>query len=259
MIKLFRKIRQDLLSKGNTGKPAYRTGRPAYRTGRQAYWTGRYLKYAIGEIILVMIGILLALQVNNWNENRLKQKKEYVLLTSINEEFKANKMQLEEVIFNHKRALESCKYLKSLFPIDVKVDNLDSIGKHLFHSTITWTFNPSQGSINGMINTSSFELIRNDELRQILLSWQDLLMDFQEGELEGKNIVSNKMDPFFSMYFDVFLKLKDPRNNLAMLETLNFEYIIGLRFMNLLDIVNGGELQNLERNIDRIIELTTFE
>ncbi len=49
MIKFFRQIRQQLLSENKTGK---------------------YLKYAIGEIILVMIGILLALQVNNWNEIR---------------------------------------------------------------------------------------------------------------------------------------------------------------------------------------------
>jgi hypothetical protein len=55
MIKLFRKIRQDLLSKGKTGK---------------------YLKYAIGEIILVMIGILLALQVNNRNDARKDSIKE---------------------------------------------------------------------------------------------------------------------------------------------------------------------------------------
>ena len=47
MIKFFRKIRQNLLSEGKTGK---------------------YLKYAIGEIILVVIGILIALQINNWNE-----------------------------------------------------------------------------------------------------------------------------------------------------------------------------------------------
>lgn len=49
MIKFFRKIRQNLLMENKTGK---------------------YLKYAFGEIILVMIGILLALQVNNWNEDR---------------------------------------------------------------------------------------------------------------------------------------------------------------------------------------------
>ncbi|RAJ13186.1 DUF6090 family protein [Olleya aquimaris] len=53
MIKFFRKIRQKLFSEGKTGN---------------------YLKYAIGEVILVMIGILLALQVNNWNENRKVQK-----------------------------------------------------------------------------------------------------------------------------------------------------------------------------------------
>ncbi|MDG5493027.1 hypothetical protein [Psychroserpens sp. SPM9] len=56
MIKFFRKIRQNLLSEGKTGKPASRTG--------------RYLKYAIGEVILVVIGILIALQINNWNEER---------------------------------------------------------------------------------------------------------------------------------------------------------------------------------------------
>ena len=49
MIKFFRKIRQNLLVENKTGK---------------------YLKYAIGEIVLVVIGILIALQINNWNENR---------------------------------------------------------------------------------------------------------------------------------------------------------------------------------------------
>jgi hypothetical protein len=53
--------------KNNTSKPGSAVGRPASPTGR-------YIKYAIGEILLVMIGILLALQVNNWNEERKKSK-----------------------------------------------------------------------------------------------------------------------------------------------------------------------------------------
>ena len=59
MIKFFRKIRYDLMEKNKTGK---------------------YLKYAIGEIILVVIGILIALQINNWNEKSKLKNEEIKLL-----------------------------------------------------------------------------------------------------------------------------------------------------------------------------------
>ena len=62
MIKFFRNIRQQLLGEGKTGK---------------------YIKYAFGEILLVMVGILLALQVNNWNENRKHHNEEKVFLSGI--------------------------------------------------------------------------------------------------------------------------------------------------------------------------------
>ena len=62
MIKFFRKIRQNLLSEGKTRK---------------------YLKYAIGEIIHVVIGILIALQINNWNNNMQQDKLERKYLTKL--------------------------------------------------------------------------------------------------------------------------------------------------------------------------------
>ncbi len=60
MINFFRKIRQNLLMENKTSAKA------------SAGKTGKYLKYAIGEIILVMVGILLALQVSNWNQQRIR-------------------------------------------------------------------------------------------------------------------------------------------------------------------------------------------
>ena len=67
MIKFFRKIRQNLLSEGKTGK---------------------YFKYAIGEIILVVIGILIALQINNWNEKRLQKQALKTIYSIIIEDLK---------------------------------------------------------------------------------------------------------------------------------------------------------------------------
>ena len=62
MIKFFRKIRQNLLMENKTGK---------------------YFKYAIGEIVLVVIGILIALSISNWNENRKNSQSETVFLEGI--------------------------------------------------------------------------------------------------------------------------------------------------------------------------------
>jgi hypothetical protein len=67
MIKFFRRIRQNLLNEGKTSK---------------------YFKYAIGEIVLVVIGILIALQINNWNENRKEQVQELNLVKQLFEDAK---------------------------------------------------------------------------------------------------------------------------------------------------------------------------
>ena len=69
MIKFFRKIRQKLLAENKFSK---------------------YLVYAIGEIALVMIGILLALQVNNWNEQRKDRNTEQKILNDLQEYFLVN-------------------------------------------------------------------------------------------------------------------------------------------------------------------------
>jgi hypothetical protein len=57
--------------------------------------TGKYLKYAIGEIVLVVIGILIALQINNWNENRKAHISQKVLLTNFLEDLKADAILLQ--------------------------------------------------------------------------------------------------------------------------------------------------------------------
>ena len=83
MIKIFKNIRQQLLSDGKTKK---------------------YLKYAIGEIVLVMIGILLALQVNNWNEDRKNSIEELAILEGLDKNLILAKKQSETLVSAEKKS-----------------------------------------------------------------------------------------------------------------------------------------------------------
>ncbi|GAA4280355.1 DUF6090 family protein [Gaetbulibacter aestuarii] len=236
MIKIFRNIRQKLLKENKT--------------------IG-YLKYAIGEIILVVIGILIALQINNWNEKRKDTLKEKSVLAAIHEEFLQNRKQLDSVISYHKKSFHACEKLIKLFPIDIEKDNLDSISSYLNKVFYTWTFNPSQGSVNSIISTSSFDIIRNKELRDLLISWPDMVADFQENEIQARQTIYNEFDPFFSKNLDYNFNFKDKRNHLEALSSLEFEYLIRLRYDNLNDVVGkSGSFPIVTKSLDDIIRLS---
>lgn len=91
MITFFRKIRQKLLSQNRVTQ---------------------YLTYAIGEVALVMIGILLALQVNNWNESRKARRTEVKLLNEMSEELLETKTDL---LSDMKKATWSLNFTDSIY------------------------------------------------------------------------------------------------------------------------------------------------
>ena len=239
MIKFFRHIRQSIIMENNK--------------------TSRYFKYAIGEIILVVIGILIALQINNWNENRINANKETAILESIHKEFKQNKKQLDSVISQHKKVHINCAKVISLFPIKSKPDPeaLDSLAAQLWWTYGGNTFNPSQTSIVALASTSSFDIIKNPSLRDLLISWNDLITDYQEEELRSREHIWEQYDPYFSKHFDFNLNFKDERNDFDALQTLEFEYLVKSRYDFVDQILNtSGELQKVQETLDIIIELS---
>lgn len=90
MIKFFRKIRYQLLSEGKTSK---------------------YLKYAIGEIVLVVIGILIALSINTWNQNRITKLKEKKSLIQLVQNLNSNLEQFSNNIENEKDRIKDIEVL----------------------------------------------------------------------------------------------------------------------------------------------------
>jgi hypothetical protein len=243
MIKFFRNIRQNLLSEGKTGK---------------------YLKYAIGEIILVMIGILLALQVSNWNQQRIAAQKEQLLLEALHDEFVENKAQFEKVIARHKSAMASTQFVIAQFPIDPKRINLNTFKEKMNNWGHWISFNPSQGVIRSLVNTSSFELISNPELRKLLVSWEDVLADYKEEEdlaiKDNYEVLLPEITRFLGWGHDY----EDERVGINFLSTLQFETIFFRREDNLKNILGRldideteiSELERIKTTIDRIIELS---
>jgi len=144
--------------------------------------TGKYLKYAIGEILLVVLGILIALSINNWNENQKNKSKKEVLLKALKIEFISNLKQIDTVIYYDYLVLNHTKKLMELGP-ETSIEMIkDSLPYWLQKSDYRWTFDPLNGALRSGISSGEIHLIINDSLSNLLFGWTDFVADFKEGE-----------------------------------------------------------------------------
>jgi len=245
MIKLFRKIRFNLMEKGKTKQ---------------------YFKYAIGEIVLVVIGILIALQINNWNERKKERKKELAFLKEINLDFKSNKAQLDSIIDFNKtnlhagvRLLAIMKMFDPKNPQRTEANDLfaDSIK---IYNNLLWqnkSFNPKNGTVEAILNSSSFDLIKNDTLRRNLISWKDVLGDYLEEEEYALHFLLNEYGPWTRANFEPDID-DDPANTRALFSK-NYRNFINQRCGELYNTLNTVEDEGIIAMIDDIIRLTETE
>ena len=164
------------------------------KTSKPAFAAGRYFKYAIGEIILVVIGILIALQINNWNENRKERQQEQVLLKQLQSEFQSNLEQLDGKIELRKTMSDAS--LKLIDYIDhPEKRQQDSIIKYLAITQIGPTFDPI---INDLVSSGRIQLLQNQTLKEKLSLWTSEIVQVTEEEVLWLDIKSNRFQPYLS-------------------------------------------------------------
>ena len=152
----------------------------------------QYSRYAIGEIVLVVIGILIALQINNWNEQRKEIVQEQKILLQLKLDFNKNLEQLDEKISMRSDIIEAS--IKLLGFIDnPEFVELDSIFFHLSFLITDPTFDPVK---NNLIESGNLHLIRNDSLKLKLTNWSTDVYQLQEIELEYQKIRTEIIIPF---------------------------------------------------------------
>jgi hypothetical protein len=130
------------------------------------------------EIVLVVIGILIALSINNWNEVRKNNTKEQQILTQLKDEYTTNLLQLEQKITNRKKIIEAANNILQYIDESLNI-NSDSLNSQLNIMIGAPTFKPIE---NNLINSGDIILIRNKKLNQLLTTWPSNVDAVQEIE-----------------------------------------------------------------------------
>ena len=185
MIKFFRKIRQNMIKENKVSK---------------------YILYAIGEIILVVIGILIALQINNWNEEKKTNKSISDHLTILKQNLNEDHAQLTQL---HQNMIDNFYYsdslmmqMKTLIPID------NYTSKYLVKLLLEYQFRPNTNAMETMTQSNEIPFLKT-ELQTAILDYYALIKSVQEREHISNTQIQSKYEVYINENYPVIFQ----RNN----------------------------------------------
>ncbi len=234
MIKFFRKIRQQLLSENKFSK---------------------YLMYALGEIVLVVIGILIALQINILNEQRKNNNKEAVILKALHRDFSRNLSDFNRIKQMHINTLQKQDIVLRNVPRLSQPEARDSISKNGASMFVGVTYNASNGVVESLISSGDINLISNDTLKNYLVSWRDVLVDYTEEEYHSAQLWENTIQPYL-IEKGIFYAPTQARNFALLRDTVFLSMLVRKRFLTN-HIVSETEGPNsIEQYLKEIVRLS---
>ena len=232
MIKFFRKIRQNLLMENKTGK---------------------YFKYAIGEIVLVVIGILIALSINNWNSNRIERNSDYQLINALITDLELKNEEVLSDLDYGKSMIQNTKTITGNWSINRRIDSvnlkysIDKLGED------GWFFNDKSPVLDGLTNSDLWKRLPDSLIRQI--------DDIYRGELARVKTSFSKSAEY-ATYCKLNFLMPNGLTN-PSINTLEIYSIVSKNdkeFISNLEVFRGGVLrlnrtfENASKAINELIE-----
>ena len=206
-----------------------------------------YLLYALGEILLIVIGILIAWKINNLNEIRKNRIVEIKIYESLYEELHTNLNVLDSTIVrynNNTLALEnSLRYLGA--SIDLTQETKDLIVQVKFRNT-----NLRNEALNSVNNTTKFEFLENDSLKELITGFPNEITVFNNQEIKIRNIVDNRLKPILEKHISLIDMLPED-NKYSQIRSLG-------QPSNYAALLNSREYQNtvIDQLLQTQIQLT---
>lgn len=236
MLKFFRKIRKNLLSEGKAGK---------------------YLKYAIGEIVLVVIGILIALQINNWNEERKNRIKEKDILLEIAETLEVNAKTLDSSISWGNRFIEMRRTYLSIVR-DKKPYN-DTMQRVFQRMNLGFSRMALSKSGYEMLKISGFDLLKSKSLKKQILRLFEVTypyLELKENDDRLNIIQENVQSYYWQNFIDTDIG-KFPINYDQLLND-NYFYEMIITYMEKEALLRNWKMETLDEN-NQILKLINDE
>jgi hypothetical protein len=244
MINFLRRIRRDLLHENKTSI---------------------YLIYAVGEVVLVVFGILIALQIDNWNELKKDRSEEIEILNSFHEEFLENKERMKTVESLFSEISQSNQLLMNLIgkkPTELELVNTDSLlGVSIFY----YDYIPGDYVLSNLKSTGKLNLISSEKLRKLLFEWtQELSLKENAFEMLDKYFMESLI-PYLNKNaslknIDVYTSYGS--NTPSVLESNSINMFQQIEFENHLDNYHWTvsfyieSLNKIDNLIDQIINET---
>lgn len=163
--------------------------------------TGKYFKYAIGEIVLVVIGILIALQINNWNQGRIEQNKEQTYLSNIKRDLENQLNSIDIQLEHEKKYIVNTQPFLDYFYKHKKILLDSTFNQNLTSTTERRTFVRTDPTYTDLISSGNIDIIKDITFKNNLIEY------YQNLERVEKINQNNNIHLNDQIYFSEILKL----------------------------------------------------
>ena len=234
MIKFLRNIRHQLINEGKTSK---------------------YLKYAVGEIVLVVIGILIALQINNWNNARLNKIAELNFYLNFKEQMIEDIHEIEGNIEYNNNYINQFKHAVQIIEKNDR-SKLDSLTQISMNLTKYSDVNRQVNIYESLVNSGEIKLLKNTFIKEEIRKLEELYIYISKMEEIHRDVILNEVAMAISDNFKILTQ-----------EVLNADNLYTVKYQNLLIIILGimsekdevyhkslAEIQTIIKYIDEEID-----
>ncbi|NAS13861.1 DUF6090 family protein [Poritiphilus flavus] len=236
MIKFFRRIRQQLLHENKLRK---------------------YLLYALGEIFLVVIGILIALQLNNWNESRIDRKKERQVVQNIYTELDQNLEYSQNILAEIEKRTLSATTLMEHTSREVQTITASTFDSIMIQAFLFPPYTPIKADLERVLGSEQIDLITSTELQYRLSDYKtsidEAALYYRYAEDDFKLLILPyfmKNYPLKTLLLEYGLKVPPSRH-----KTLHTDLLASREFENILSVIfadSVGQLQVINANLNLI-------